>query len=243
MKPKVSIICAFSIILIYCNLDVLGQRGNTRPSPNRPSSPVRYSPNRSSSIRHPNMRPNRPTHIGRPHRPPYRPYPIYHRPAFRRNYWYHPYTPYHWGSSWSPIGAFVGTLASAALITAIATNIATPAPQPIYYSSGNFYQQKNNGYIVISPPIGYAVPQIPENANITILDGITYYYYNGTFYQQQNKQYIVVSPPIGSVILHLPSGVEVIQDNEQTYYHYNGTYYQPINNNGYPAYQVIQYSD
>ena len=188
-----------------------------------------------------------PSHnIGRPPRPAYHPphpsyrppRPIYFNPYHQRYWFHHPHV-YNWGANWIPIGTIVSTIAAATVATAIAEN-ATPQAQPIYYNDGVFYQQNTDGYITITPPIGYAVPGIPQNSVMLTYNNNTYYYYNGTFYQKQNNAYIIVSPPIGCIVYNLPSDVQEINNNGLIYYYYNGTYYQPINDNNTPAYQIIQ---
>jgi hypothetical protein len=51
-----------------------------------------------------------------------------------------------------------------------------------YYSGGYFYQQYNNQYTVVEPPIGAAVNSLPENAQPITINGQQYYELNGVYY-------------------------------------------------------------
>jgi hypothetical protein len=66
-----------------------------------------------------------------------------------------------------------------------------------YYSGGSFYRPYNGGYQVVVPPVGAAVPSLPEDAQYIEIDGAPYYEYNGVYYQETTEAngktvYIVV---------------------------------------------------
>lgn len=238
MKNKylVATIILLAILPALCYAQTYrGHRGQPRSR----VMPTQRVPNRPLNPRPPAMhRP--PVHNApRPHRPSYRPpRPIHFNPIYHQRYWYHHPHSYNWGVNWIPIGTIVSTIAAASVATAIAEN--ATQTQTVYYNDGVFYQQNTDGYITITPPVGYAVPSIPQNSVMLMCNDNTYYYYNGTFYQKQNNNYIVVSPPIGCIVYNLPSDAQEINHNGLVYYYYNGTYYQPINDNNNPAYQIIE---
>lgn len=226
--------------LCLCNSEAgISQRIGRHQPTRRPSMPIQHVPGRPSPSR-PYMN-HRPPSWGRPPRPAPRPPHFHHSPVYHPRYWYHHPMPYYWGSNWHPVGTFLSTVATVAVATAVADNIATQLSQPVYYSDGVFLQPENNGYVVIAPPIGYGVASLPDNTFATLYNGSTYYYYNGTFYQKRDNQYVVVAPPIGCIVQNLPTDTQEITHEGRIYYYCNGTYYQPVNENNTPAYQVIDH--
>jgi hypothetical protein len=66
-----------------------------------------------------------------------------------------------------------------------------------YYYGGAFYRPYNGGYQAVVPPVGAAVPSLPDNAQSIVIDGEPYYESNGVYYQESadgngRKVYIVV---------------------------------------------------
>jgi hypothetical protein len=66
-----------------------------------------------------------------------------------------------------------------------------------YYAGGAFYRPYNGGYEAVAPPIGAAVPSLPDNAQSIVIDGEQYYELNGVYYQESADEngrsvYIVV---------------------------------------------------
>jgi hypothetical protein len=51
-----------------------------------------------------------------------------------------------------------------------------------YYSGGYFYQQNDDQYTVVEPPIGAAVNSLPSNAKPITINGQQYYELNGVYY-------------------------------------------------------------
>jgi hypothetical protein len=237
-KNKFIISVAMMLFFFQGNNNVEAQFNREGVSHQRPANrPPIHSPSR--------LKPPRP-HLER--KPPYyrfpnRPY-IMNKPHSLNSFYhgdYHylhpmPHPTFH---NRLPIGTVVATLAASTLATAIATNVATALSQPIYYNDGTFYRQNTDGYVVISPPMGYAVYNLPSSAQVLKHDGVTYYYFDGTFYKKQIDKFVVVSAPVGCVVMELPANSEEKEVNGQVYYWYNGTYYMPVYDNGYSAYQVI----
>lgn len=235
---KISILLVGTLCLFGSQAAISQRIGRQQPT-RRPAMPSQRVPGRPSASRPPMT--HRPPSWNRPSRPAPRPPHFIYNPMYHPRYWYHHPTPYFWGNNWHPVGTFLSTMATVAVATAVADNIAASLSQPVYYSNGVFLQLENNGYIVIAPPIGYGVATLPDNTVATLYNGTTYYYYNGTFYQKRNNQYVVVAPPIGCIVQNLPTDAQEITHEGRIYYYYNNTYYQPVNENNLPAYQVIDY--
>ncbi|WP_208094503.1 DUF6515 family protein [Mucilaginibacter agri] len=51
-----------------------------------------------------------------------------------------------------------------------------------FYSGGYFYQQNDNQYTIVEPPIGAEVNSLPSNAQSIVIDGQQYYEANGVYY-------------------------------------------------------------
>ena len=56
-----------------------------------------------------------------------------------------------------------------------------------YYYNGTFYRKNMNSYVVVAPPIGCIVLNLPSDAEEITNDGFVYYYSNGTYYQPVNE--------------------------------------------------------
>ncbi|MES2807256.1 MAG: DUF6515 family protein [Bacteroidota bacterium] len=51
-----------------------------------------------------------------------------------------------------------------------------------FYSDGFFYQQDNNQYTIVEPPLGAAINALPSNASAITINGQQYYQANGVYY-------------------------------------------------------------
>ncbi|RZK21026.1 MAG: hypothetical protein EOO86_02460 [Pedobacter sp.] len=132
-------------------------------------------------------------------------------------------------------------------------------PNQFYYSGGLFYQQNNNQYEVVVPPVGAEVPNLPQDANLVTIDGIDYYEYKGVYYTQgQNADgatvYIVAGKDgvlnttdgpvdthqIGEIIPQLPEGCrEVTIKNEKYFVSPDDVYYEEVVDGNNITYRVI----
>jgi hypothetical protein len=54
---------------------------------------------------------------------------------------------------------------------------------PYYYYNGTYYDQRDNYYTVVSPPVGAVVESIPDGYKTLIIDGETYYTVDGAQYK------------------------------------------------------------
>ena len=52
-----------------------------------------------------------------------------------------------------------------------------------YYAGGAYYVQQNNGFVIVAPPIGVIVPELPPGAVQVFVNGILAYQFNGIYYQ------------------------------------------------------------
>lgn len=174
------------------------------------------------------------------YRPPYRPYPrppmVYGGFGFSwfRPYYYHPFTPFYWGPAWHPWGFFVATLATTAIIVSVEN-------QKYHYDEGVFYEEHDDGYVVVEAPQGATVNVIPKDAEtVEVSNTVNNYYYGGTFYEKENGEYTVVAPPAGAVVDKLPEGAEEVKVGDQTYVKYGDTYYMPVQEDGEDKYEIVQ---
>ncbi len=212
-------------------------QGFSRQTPGRPERPG-YSYNRPGYNR-PGYRPGtnyRPgfgyrSGFGRPYYRPYYSYYNFYRPflGFRIGVLPYGYYPFNYG------------------------------PNQFYYSGGLFYQQNNNQYEVVVPPVGAEVPNLPQDANLVTIDGVDYYEYKGVYYTQgQNADgatvYIVAGKDgvlnttdgpidthqIGEIITQLPEGCrEVTIKNEKYFVSPNDVYYEEVVDGNKVSYRVI----
>jgi len=135
-----------------------------------------------------------------------------------------------------------------------------------YYYGGIFYAPYDNGgYQVIAPPIGAAVPSLPEDAEPIKIDGVQYYESNGVYYKEGvddkgKKVYIVAGrdgvlntgdnvtdpnasvayPKVGDIINQLPDDCrKVILNGKKYYVSPDGIYYEKTTDpNGNTAYRI-----
>ena len=132
-------------------------------------------------------------------------------------------------------------------------------PNQFYYSGGLFYQQNNDQYEVVTPPVGAEVPNLPSEANQVTINGIDYYEYKGVYYTQKENAdgktvYIVAGKDgilnttegsvdthnIGDIINQLPEGCrEVTIKNEKYFVSPDDVYYEEIVDGTNITYRVI----
>lgn len=67
-----------------------------------------------------------------------------------------------------------------------------------YYSDGYWYRPQGSSYVIVTPPRGVYVSNLPNYAQTLVIGGLTYYFAAGTYYQPQPEynRYIVVEPPV-----------------------------------------------
>ncbi|SFA48385.1 hypothetical protein SAMN04488511_107101 [Pedobacter suwonensis] len=132
-------------------------------------------------------------------------------------------------------------------------------PTQFYYSGGLFYQQNNDQYEVVTPPVGAEVPNLPSDANRVTINGVDYYEYKGVYYtQKENAEgktvYVVAGKDgvlntanglanthnIGDIIDQLPEGCrEVTIKNEKYFVSPDDVYYEEVVDGNNITYRVI----
>jgi hypothetical protein len=136
-----------------------------------------------------------------------------------------------------------------------------------YYYNGIFYSPYDNGgYQVVTPPLGAAVPSLPEGATPIKIDGIQYYEASGVYYKvvvddKGKTMYVVAGrdgvlntdnsatdpnasvamPKVGDMVNQLPDDChKVILNGKHYFVSPDGIYYEKVTDpNGNPAYRII----
>ncbi len=80
-----------------------------------------------------------------------------------------------------------------------------------HYHSGRFYRPWNSGFILVRPPLGLIMLNIPIGSRMVISAGITYHVFGDVYYRRVPAGYQVVEP-IRSHASAWPDRVEVIID-------------------------------
>jgi hypothetical protein len=66
-----------------------------------------------------------------------------------------------------------------------------------HYGDGIWYSRGSHGYVVVRPPLGIVVMDLPSFATAVVLGGLTYYYVNGVYYRRHpDSGYEVVQAPV-----------------------------------------------
>ena len=139
-----------------------------------------------------------------------------------------------------------------------------------YYSGGVFYTPYDGGgYQVTTPPVGAAIPSLPDGAKSIMIDNQQFYELNGVYYKavvndQGKKIYVVAgrdgvlntdgsnvtpaessAPQVGDIVNELPDGCRKVSLNGKKYYvSPNDIYYQPyVDENGNPGYRIASVPD
>jgi hypothetical protein len=68
--------------------------------------------------------------------------------------------------------------------------------RPFYYDRGVFYRRRIFDYVVVLPPIGTVVREVPADCERVVINGVTYLNYDGIYYKSGPAGYTVVSLPI-----------------------------------------------
>jgi hypothetical protein len=152
-----------------------------------------------------------------------------------RPYSYHPYQPYYWGPRWHPLGFFLNGLAANAIRLSIGNRY-------YYYSDGCYYSPYNNGYAVVTPPVGAVVSYLPDGYETVLVGDDTYFYFAGDFYIDNGQGYQMVSAPIGAVVSQVPAGATEINVNGRYLLQYNNSYFEPFTQEGQDYYQVVPFN-
>jgi len=140
-----------------------------------------------------------------------------------------------------------------------------------YYSGGVFYTPYDGGgYQVTVPPVGAAIPTLPQGAKSIMIDGQQFYEMNGVYYKavvndQQKTVYVVAgrdgvlntdgsaadqgpdvaAPQVGDIVNELPDGCHKVSLNGKKYYvSPNDIYYQAYTDqDGNVGYRIASVPD
>lgn len=134
-----------------------------------------------------------------------------------------------------------------------------------YYSGGLFYQQYDNEYKVVVPPVGAQVPKLPSDAQEVVINGQSYYEYKGVYYAASKNDkgktvYVVAGkdgvlntdnngnnnnsgytgPLIGDIVSVLPQDAkEVLLKGQKYYVTTDGVYYEEVVQGDKVTYKVV----
>jgi hypothetical protein len=140
-----------------------------------------------------------------------------------------------------------------------------------YYSGGVFYTPYDGGgYQVTVPPVGAAIPTLPQGAKSIMIDGQQFFELNGVYYKavindQQKTVYVVAgrdgvlntdgsatatpdevaTPQVGDIVNELPDGCHKVTLNGKKYYvSPNDIYYQAYTDqDGNVGYRIASVPD
>jgi len=136
-----------------------------------------------------------------------------------------------------------------------------------YYYGGVFYSPYDGGgYQVTTPPVGAAIPSLPQGAKSIMIDNQQFYELNGVYYKaivnDAGKKVFVVAgrdgvlntgnnpqatndvqtsaPQVGDIVNELPDNCrKVILNGKKYYVSPNDIYYQPyVDENGNTGYRI-----
>jgi hypothetical protein len=111
---------------------------------------------------------------------------------------------------------------------------------PYYYYDGVYYQQADNDYQEVYPPVGAAVPELPDGAIEIDMGDQAYFYAGGAFYiQQDDSGYVLVAPPMGIMVPELPPGATQVSVDGGLAYQFNGIFYRPVFADGVTQFVVF----
>jgi hypothetical protein len=110
---------------------------------------------------------------------------------------------------------------------------------PYFYDDGIYYQQADDGYQEVYPPVGADVPELPDGAVEIDAGDQVYYYAGGAFYVQTDNGYDVAPPPIGVTVPELPPGAIQVAVSGGVAYQFNGIYYRPVFVDGVTQYMTF----
>lgn len=53
-----------------------------------------------------------------------------------------------------------------------------------YYDDGTFFLPRRNDYVVVAPPVGALVAELPSNYQTIVLEGRVYYKVDNVYYKE-----------------------------------------------------------
>ncbi|TDF85831.1 DUF6515 family protein [Pseudomonas sp. H9] len=93
--------------------------------------------------------------------------------------------------------------------------------QDYFYSGGYWYRPQGPQYVVVKPPYGVRIGQLPNDARQVRIDGVLYFLAADTYYQYQqgSREFMVVNPQGNSddVIAYPAAGQSTDQQARDRY--------------------------
>jgi hypothetical protein len=140
---------------------------------------------------------------------------------------------------WHPVGFFVATLATTAIVVSVVNSQGqAQSSGNVYYDQGVYYEKTSDGYKAIPPPQGAQISSLPDGYTAVTANNVQYSYYQGDFYVEQDGQYVVTQAPVGATVPYIPDSATESTSGGDTVYEYNGVKYQAVSLNGDTSYIV-----
>ncbi|MFH1491403.1 MAG: DUF6515 family protein [Pseudomonadota bacterium] len=76
-----------------------------------------------------------------------------------------------------------------------------------FHHGGVFYRHRQNGYVIVGPPIGVVIAPLPVGFRVVVVGNDTYYYSGGVYYRKVPSGYMVIEPPSEVVVVQPPPPV------------------------------------
>lgn len=93
-----------------------------------------------------------------------------------------------------------------------------------HYYKGQFFMPNKNQYLLVPPPPGLKVKNVPDNYERDVHQGQAVYYANGVFYEKviRGKGFRVIKGPVGIKVSSLPARYQKATINGQVCFIYLG---------------------
>lgn len=62
-----------------------------------------------------------------------------------------------------------------------------------YFANGVWYKARGRNYVVVRPPVGIKVRNLPRGNKVVVVNGRKLYKYKGIWYKKSGRNYIVVN--------------------------------------------------
>jgi hypothetical protein len=116
------------------------------------------------------------------------------------------------------------------------------------YYDGLYYKPYQEGYMIVSPPLGIRVTVLPRDFTVVRFGDISYFYTGGIYYHEYAPHlYQVVAPSftadditLADRLDKLPETTELVQISGKEYYKVNASYYEKTySENGTGSYILV----
>lgn len=118
---------------------------------------------------------------------------------------------------------------------------------PIKYGEHNYYLEDNgdffryNGgrYLLVKPPNGLVIRQLPKNSFYLDVKGNWFDFRNGIFYKAVDGGFEIVPAPLDAIIYDLPLLTDVVMVRDKAYYEYLGVLYEKVMVDNEQGFRVV----